>query len=144
MEGFQVLVRGRLVTAQAHFAKVAHYADGGAAVELEAGAAVIDVQATFKPEACLQTVPQVFHATKAQAAAGVAAVGQAGHALAGGGDAGYGNVGHAEKGHVRALGRSACGGGQCGQGKKGSFHGVQLWLCEWEKPEGCVHYTNHL
>ena len=129
VEGFQVLVARGLVAAQAHFTEVAHHAHRGAAIELEAGATVIDVDAAFEPKACLQATTEVFLATKAQAAAGVAAIGQAVHALAiadfvFGRDICNGDVSHTKKGHAGALGRGSSGASSSHEGKECSFHAV--------------------
>ena len=133
MEGFQVLVGGGLVTTQAHFTEVAQQADGGAAIELEAGSrAVIHAQAALQPEIGLQAAAQIFHAAKAQTAAGVAAVGQAGNAFAGRGDVGHRHVGHAKDGHA-GLSQGTGGNGQGGKGEKSSFHAVHLFV-EMRKP----------
>ena len=93
------------------------------------GATVIDVDAAFEPKACLQATTEVFLATKAQAAAGVAAIGQAVHALAiadfvFGRDICNGDVSHTKKGHAGALGRGSSGASSSHEGKECSFHAV--------------------
>ncbi|MPM74177.1 hypothetical protein SDC9_121162 [bioreactor metagenome] len=125
IEGFDVQVRRRLVTAQAHLTEAAHQADGGAAIKLEARTAVVHGHAAFQPEASLQAAAQVFHAAKAEAAARYAAAGQAGHVVGVAREMCQRHVCHAEKRDRRSrLSRCARCRHQGRQCKECLFHAV--------------------